>query len=178
MARRPSVEWLDLALRALAEAGPAALVPDALARRAGLTRGAFYHRFASVEAFHVELLDCWRRRNTDAVISAADSAVAGPERRQALSKTAAAIDHALDRAVRAWSQHDARARAAVAAVDAARIAYIRDCLEPSQARNDRLARALYLVFIGAQHVHPELDGAQLQSLTDAIDDGLVRGLSV
>jgi AcrR family transcriptional regulator len=177
MPRRPSIDWLDFALRALAEEGPAALVPEALAARAGLTRGAFYHRFAGVDAFHAELLECWRQRNTQAVIELAAAVPRRDARQRALAQSAASIDHALDRAVRAWALHDARAQDAVAAVDAARIDFIRDCLPPRTRQRARLAEALYLLFVGAQQVRSELDGAALQRLLDPLDAALLRGLA-
>jgi AcrR family transcriptional regulator len=177
MPRRPSIDWLDFGLRTLAAEGPAALVPEALAARAGLTRGAFYHRFASVDAFHAELLECWRQRNTQTVIELAAAVPRRDARQRALAQAAASIDHALDRAVRAWALHDARARDAVAAVDATRIGFIRGCLPSRTRQRARLAEALYLMFIGAQQVRTDLDGAALQRLLDPLDAALLRGVA-
>ncbi|HYE85390.1 MAG TPA: TetR family transcriptional regulator [Vicinamibacterales bacterium] len=177
MARRPRIDWIDFALAALATDGPAALVPDALAARAGLTRGAFYHRFASVDAFQAELLECWRQRNTQTVIDLAAAADGLNARQRALAAASASIDHALDRAVRAWALHDARARAAVAAVDATRIGFIRDCLPPRTSQRARLAEALYLLFVGAQQVRPDLNGAALKRLLDPLDAALMQGFA-
>jgi AcrR family transcriptional regulator len=177
MARRPSIDWLDFALDALAADGPAALVPEALAARAGLTRGAFYHRFPSVDAFKVEVLERWRERNTQAVIDLAASVTGEAARQRALASAAAGIDHALDRAVRAWALHDARARAAVDAVTATRIRFIRDCLPKSARQRARLAEGLYMLFVGAQQVRQQLDGAALQRFLAPLDDALLRGMT-
>jgi AcrR family transcriptional regulator len=43
--------WLDLGLDVLATEGPSALRIDPLAARLGLSKGSFFHHFASAAAF-------------------------------------------------------------------------------------------------------------------------------
>lgn len=175
MPRHASIDWLEFGLGVLGREGQAALVPEKLAGRAGLTRGSFYHRFPTVADFHAALLERWRERNTEAVIALSAAAAPGAARQAVLLAATASIDHGLDRAVRAWALYDAQARVAVAAVDRARIAYVAKNLEGPRAGRQALARALYVAYVGAQQVYPDLSGPALRKLIDPIDGWLILG---
>ena len=80
MARWTREDWTDLALRLLAERGPAAVTVDTLCTAAGRTRGSLYHHFRD----HGSLLDAtlasWRKRYTDDVIEATPPGPRAPRR--------------------------------------------------------------------------------------------------
>ena len=119
-------EWVNAGLKALAKSGFSALKADTLATRLGISRGSFYWHFADVSAFHAAILRRWRKIALENIIAELDSAT--DDRLEALISRAFAGDSGIERAVRAWATADARARAAVEAVDAERIRYLRKLL--------------------------------------------------
>jgi len=61
--------WLDEGLAVLAELGAAALRTDRLAGRLGRSKGAFYHHFAGLSGYRLDLLDHYERQYTTRYIS-------------------------------------------------------------------------------------------------------------
>lgn len=122
---RPS-EWVQAGLKALARSGFSALKADTLANRLGISRGSFYWHFADVPAFHAAILQRWREIALENIINEIDKAA--DDRLEALLYRAFAPSSGIERAVRAWATADTRARAAVEAVDAERIRYLRKLL--------------------------------------------------
>ncbi|GAO03119.1 hypothetical protein PSR1_02002 [Anaeromyxobacter sp. PSR-1] len=117
------------------------------------TKGAFYHHFRDVDAFHAAVLDAWAELHTADLIAAASSAVTAEARSARLGAAAVGLDHALDRAIRAWALHDPRAREAVGRVDARRIDYLA-AIHRDRGRSDAtvLAQLEYAAFLGAQEL--------------------------
>ena len=119
-------EWVKAGLKALAKSGFSNLKADTLAHRLGVSRGSFYWHFADVPAFHAALLRRWREIALENIITEVESAP--DDRLEALLCRAFAGGSGIERAVRAWATADGRARAAVEAVDAERIGYLRKLL--------------------------------------------------
>ena len=65
--RTPRSTWIDAGLRALAEGGPGAVRVELLAKALEVTRGSFYHHFASRQALLDQMLDTWELRSTEEV---------------------------------------------------------------------------------------------------------------
>ncbi|MDP9365298.1 MAG: TetR/AcrR family transcriptional regulator [Chloroflexota bacterium] len=63
-------DWVDAALRALAEGGVAAVAVEPIAQRLGVTKGSFYWHFANREALLRAALERWEEGATEAVIAA------------------------------------------------------------------------------------------------------------
>ncbi len=122
---RPA-EWVNAGLKALAKSGFSVLKADTLANRLGISRGSFYWHFADVSAFHAAILRRWREIALQNIIEEPEGTA--DDRLGALAFRAFAGDTGIERAVRAWATADARARAAVEAVDAERIRYLRKLL--------------------------------------------------
>jgi AcrR family transcriptional regulator len=119
-------EWVNAGLKALAKSGFSALKADTLASRLGISRGSFYWHFADVSAFHAAILRRWRKIALENIIDEIEEA--SDDRLEALASRAFARDSGIERAVRAWATADGRARAAVEAVDAERVHYLRKLL--------------------------------------------------
>jgi hypothetical protein len=141
------------------------------------TKGAFYHHFDDVGAFQAAMLVEWEALHTAGPISASSGGETA-ERRSALLRAAAvALDHRLERAIRAWGVHDRRAREAVRRVDARRIAYLA-AIHRDRGRGDapRLAELEYAVFLGAQAlgVADDRRGAELGRTLRAAVEALQR----
>jgi AcrR family transcriptional regulator len=122
---RPA-EWVNAGLKALAKSGFSVLKADTLASRMGISRGSFYWHFADVSAFHAAILRRWRESALENIIDELERTT--DDRLGALVYRAFASDTGIERAVRAWATADPRARAAVEAVDAERIRYLRKLL--------------------------------------------------
>lgn len=122
---RPAA-WVNAGLKALAKSGFSALKADTLANRLGISRGSFYWHFADVSAFHAAILRRWREIALENIIDEIEAA--SDDRLEVLAGRAFARDTGIERAVRAWATADGRARAAVEAVDAERIRYLRKLL--------------------------------------------------
>ncbi len=124
--RLKPAEWVNAGLKALAKSGFSALKADTLANRLGISRGSFYWHFADVAAFHAAILRRWREIALENIIDEIEEA--SDDRLEALASRAFSRDTGVERAVRAWATADGRARAAVEAVDAERIRYLRKLL--------------------------------------------------
>ena len=61
-------KWADAALKAMARGGPTAVAVEPLARVMGVTKGSFYHHFASREALLEAALERWERRGTEGLL--------------------------------------------------------------------------------------------------------------
>jgi AcrR family transcriptional regulator len=61
-------DWIDAALRALADDGPSGVAVERLAARLGTTKGSFYWHFKDREELIAEALAAWERDETDAMI--------------------------------------------------------------------------------------------------------------
>ena len=119
-------EWVNAGLKALTKSGFSALKADTLAKRLGVSRGSFYWHFADVSAYHAAILRRWREIALENIIEEIEGAA--DDRLEGLLYRAFASGSGIERAVRAWATADARARAAVEAVDVERIRYLRKLL--------------------------------------------------
>ena len=119
-------EWVNAGLRALASSGFIALKADTLAKTLGVSRGSFYWHFTDVGTFHAAVLQRWREIALENIVAAIDKTPG--DRLEALMHRAFSARSTLEVAIRAWAFADANARAAVDAVDAERVRYIRKLL--------------------------------------------------
>ena len=66
--------WLDAGLHLLSQEGIAALRIDRLAAALTLSKGSFYHHFAGISGYRLDLLDYYEDRCTTSHIRAVDAA--------------------------------------------------------------------------------------------------------
>ena len=151
--RLSPADWCDAGLALLRDDGMAALTVDRMCTALERTKGSFYHHFRDLDAFLTQLLVRWEETLTEAPIAYAGAADALDQRGARLDDAVERLDHRVDLAVRAWALRDARARAAVARVDARRMAYLTELHAAVSAKGARESAQLeYLAFVGAQHV--------------------------
>lgn len=168
--------WLDEGLQVLAELGVPALRIDRLAQRLQLSKGSFYHHFDGMPGYRTALLQHFEQQSTLRFIETVEAAdVDDPRARIQLLMDLVLDedDHGLEPAVRAWALHEAEAHEVQQKVDAVRIDYLRGlCREVGHGRRALdVARALYLVMIGAEQVIPSLTRAELRRLWVLVLDG-------
>lgn len=159
--RTPRESWIDAGLAALADGGPDAVRVDALAQSLAVTRGGFYHQFASRQEFLEALLDAWERRST-AEVRARVEREGGDPRSKATRAGMLTFSNELlpiDLAVRDWARRDGTVAARLRDVDNQRMRYLRDlisqyCADPEEVEaRAMLAFALAIGnhFIAAEH---------------------------
>lgn len=119
--------WIDAGLAALADGGPDAVRIDVIAQGIGVSRGGFYHQFASRPAFLDALLDTWERRSTDEVLDRVERE-GGDARTKVTHAGMLTFSDTLlpvDLAVRDWARRDAAVAERLRRVDDSRMDYLR-----------------------------------------------------
>jgi len=160
-------DWLDVGLRVLAEEGAPALTVERLSGRLGVTKGSFYHHFKGMGGFKADLLAHFEAAGTTGYVERAGGSAR--ERLELLVDRARADEEdrpPVEPALRAWAMQDADVRAVQERVDRARIDHLARLwseLGPAEQALP-MARLLYLVVVGADHVLPPLGPAALREV--------------
>ncbi len=168
-------DWCDAGLALLRDEGMPALTVDRMCTVLERTKGSFYHHFRDLDAFLTMLLVRWEDTLTEAPIAVAGAAPEPNQRAARLDEAVAQLDHRLDVSVRAWALRDQRARAAVARVDARRIAYLTELHAAAGAENARAAAQLeYVAFLGTQQMCAVMAPAHAARLVGEVRRSLER----
>ena len=163
-------DWIDQGLRTLATDGANALKVGPMAEKLKVSRGSFYWHFKDIGDFRSHLLQSWQERSTDRVIRQLEAEKAEPDRLNRLMKRAFSVKRDLDRAVRSWAAEDDDVARIVAAVDAARVAYIAKMLVAAGVESQRArtrAAFMYWAYLGQPIV---MDTRHASITAAAIDD--------
>ena len=168
MTRKTARDWLEEGLTILAESGATQLTIDTLVARLDITKGSFYHHFASYQAFKEALLDYFEAKYTLQVIAVTEQAQPPAEKITVLlERTLLGAPSRLEVAMRAWALQDAMVRAYQERIDKARIIYLHQLCSVLTG-NDRqalaMARMLYTIYVGSQQIIPPLHGEGLRQL--------------
>jgi AcrR family transcriptional regulator len=151
-------DWIELGLTLLGRRGPAALTLEQLTASAKKTRGSFYHHFEDHPAFLKALGEHWLAHEIEAKIAEIDALTLTGNRREALARHAAQIDHAMERELRRLAASEPAIAAIVARADDKRIAYLVRLFrsELGLDASEALARARiqHSFFVGAQMIFP------------------------
>jgi AcrR family transcriptional regulator len=167
-------DWVDLGLKTLAKCGFTALKAEPLAKAMGVSRGSFYWHFADIGAYHAAILERWREVATEQIIAGVEAAKNGDMGKDPLAvllKLTFGSKLVLEKAVRSWAANDARARAAVVAVDRRRLDYIESLLRQAGLASD-VARAraqiLFWAFFGFALSDQQLAPDKQQAVLDEL----------
>jgi AcrR family transcriptional regulator len=161
--RTPRNAWLDAGLRALAAGGPDAVRVDLLAKALGVTRGGFYHHFASRQVFLDAVLDTWEHRSTDEVLDRVEQegGDAKAKVRKAGMLTFSKDLLPIDLAVRDWARRDRSVAKRLRRVDNRRMEYLRKLIGTfSDDPEDVEARGMlaFSLAIGSHFIAADHDG--------------------
>lgn len=172
-------DWIEQGFRILEAEGDAALTVDALCAGVERTKGSFYHHFRGRDGYVEALLEAWERRSADRLIETVEAEGSVEERLRRLNHQASEEGSPrLERAVRAWAAREPRARETQERIDRRRLRFLEDLMEErvgdSQSAR-RLARVFQLMFVGAQHLDPPFEGAELYRTFRFLDPLLERG---
>lgn len=165
MARRSKEDWIEEGFRVLASEGGGGLTVDALCERLDRSKGSFYHHFDGRRRYIDELLATWEARTTDRFVEIAHADGPVEDRLRSVNREASELRNSgVERAIRSWASSEPLARRAQDRVDRRRLALL-EALCAERMNSDRssatLARVLQLVFVGAQHLDPPLEGPEL-----------------
>jgi AcrR family transcriptional regulator len=165
--RLTAQDWIDFALKTLAQEGFQALKADILARKLNVSRGSFYWHFAELRAFHVQVIAQWKRIATDAIIADLERQETSEQRLDLLLRRAFGQGTRLEMRMRGWAEDNAEAARALAAIDRKRLAYIKKTLAeagvPAASAATR-AQLLYWAYLGAVLSHGKLAGRPLEHM--------------
>lgn len=174
--------WLQAGFDALDKDGYEAMSAQAMARRLNVTRGSFYHHFASRQDFVDQLLYRWEAQYTLDVLTEVHAATDPLARLQRYIAIAARLKPGREVAIRAWAAKDKRVQALLHRVDALRMDFARECARAvlaysAQAADiEAFAQLAYLALIGMQHTTHEGDERFVQLFAYLTDLGRrVRG---
>lgn len=160
MARLTRDAWLRAGFEALERHGHEAVSAQSLARRLKVTRGSFYHHFASRRDFVAALLQRWEHDYTRAVLAQAQAAGAPAAQMRHYIALAGQLHPGREVAIRAWAAKDAQVREALRRVEDLRLAFARAmarALLPGSTDGSEVetfAQLAYLGFIGLQQTGP------------------------
>lgn len=168
--------WLEAGLRMLAKEGYGALRIERLAGALGVSKGSFYHHFSDgMPGFRRELLAHYEQEHTQRhfdTVAAEDQTPA--DRLRLLRRLVMANEDQEPRRganIRTWAAHDDDARRTLERVDAARIEYLRALWEAISGDAEAatpMARLLYVMLIGAQHLLPPLEPSEIDQLYEVV----------
>lgn len=165
MERRSREDWIEEGFRILERKGAGSLTVDALCERLDRSKGSFYHHFDGRPGYLRSLLGEWEQRATDRLIETGTGPGSVEERLRAVNRQASELRNArVERAIRGWASHEPLAAEAQERVDRRRLRFLEDLLAERMAEGEAsrtLARIFQLVFVGAQHLEPPLEGDEL-----------------
>lgn len=154
-------DWVELGLSLLAKHGPETLTIERLTDAAKKTRGSFYHHFEDHQSFLAAIGAHWFDSEIEGKIAEIDKLAVGGNRREALARHAAGINHALERELRRLAAKEAVIAEIVARSDDMRIAYLvrlfRSELGLDSAEALARARVQHCYFVGAQMIFPNAE---------------------
>lgn len=177
MASLTPTDWLQAAAQRITQQGVEAVRIEAMAKDLGVSKGSFYWHFADRDALLKALLEGWRQRGTDQVITMTQEFAGSPAERLNRLMTVAhnhPQDGGFEVAVRTWAGNDEVARAAVLEVDSARINYVAQLLreaglseELALIRSRMLYRALLGDYLQRKYRTPAATPAEIAQLSQA-----------
>jgi AcrR family transcriptional regulator len=176
VSRIDAASWIETALTLLADGGVDAVRVEPLAEKLGVTKGAFYARYASRDALLGAMLDYWRQESTIAVLSQFSAIAESPEerlrrvlmlpfRRPDIKERAG-----MEMGFRMWAYRDAAAAATMQEIDAYRLSYFRSVLEANGCAPEEAEARAFLIY-----AYVIADGTLPGSRTESIR-ALCRGI--
>lgn len=144
--------WLDAALDALFRDGIEGVRIDSLATGLGVTKGSFYHHFRDRRELLAGMVERWRATQEGYLTILQETAPEDPrERLEVVIDFTVRKDSRHDIAIRAWARNNPQAKAALQAIDQARIALIEGMFKDLGFRGDEArlrGRMLYFYQVG------------------------------
>lgn len=143
--------WFIAALEILAVGGIDAVRVELVAEALGVTKGMFYTRFQSRDAFLEAMIDYWRQRTTTGLVAELGAMDASPQGRLARLFTLSQTDRAktgasIELAMRTWALTDDRAARALAEIDRQRLAYFESVAIANGVPADQAPARAFMIY--------------------------------
>lgn len=168
-------DWFAIAGQVLAEHGPSALTIEELTRRAGVTKGSFYHHFGSQPGFVDAFVNHLSQLGFADVATRVDTRESPRNQLRQMVRLVAEHDPALERAVRRWSVTSPAVAQMLAEVDRLRLDFLRQLFEQAIGDPDlavKLARLNLACYLGGLQLDPVMVGEEYVEAA-----GLLEGLT-
>jgi AcrR family transcriptional regulator len=165
-------EWLAIAERVLVQRGPAALTIDELTRRAGVTKGSFYHHFGSQPGFVDAFLDHLAHLGFEEVVARLDTHRPALDQLRQLAGLIAEHDPTLERAVRRWGVISPAVAGLLGEVDRMRLDFWQQMfarVTGDQVLALSLARLNLALYLGSLQIDPPIRGSEYVDLSRALE---------
>jgi AcrR family transcriptional regulator len=151
----------------LGDQGSEAMTIALLCERLDVTKGSFYHHFASMPGFVTELLNFWEREHSDRLIAISKAQPDPALRISLLTDIAVGLPHGPEAAIRAWGRSNPEVAEVTARVDRRRERHVADAInalgvERGQAR--LLARISLNLLVGVQQREHQVDRKRLRQM--------------
>lgn len=170
MTRKTKEDWFMEAKVVLEQLGQEALTIDLLTERLGVTKGSFYHHFGNYQGFKEQFLAYAELQGTQAVIQHIETSQTPLERLTRLFEIVSQSDK-VELALRTWAIYDLDVKQYQERIDAQRIGYLYDlylALLGDASHAQTMANLSYSVYVGAQHIVPPIEGADLRQMLQII----------
>ena len=147
----PIERWFLTALEQLALGGIDSVRVEVVAEQLGVTKGMFYARFASRDAFLEAMIDYWRQRTTTGLVSELAAMDANPEDRLLRLFSIPEMDRAhtgayIEMAMRTWSLTDDRPAKVLAEIDQHRLAYFEAVMVANGVPAEKAPARAFLIY--------------------------------
>lgn len=159
--RFSKTDWLEMTIVLLGEEGPEAMTIEKLCEAAGRTRGSFYHHFGDHNSFLHVLLEFWQEQYTLRVMKTvgepSESSSSALEHLHALAHD---LNFDVEVNIRRLVARHPSLQKIVSQVDQTRIGFLEEHYKRVENRVSLEARWIaeleYAVFIGIQHIDPDI----------------------
>jgi AcrR family transcriptional regulator len=145
-------DWVNAAMETFIEKGIETVKVDPIAKSLQITRGSFYWHFKNLDDLLLAIIQEWQAVDTEDVILQVEMTGGTPKQRLLhLFEMAAKDDDRLEKAMRIWAIHDARAATAIERVDKQRLEYLQHLFSQigfSKIDAEVRARVVYAVRLG------------------------------
>lgn len=167
-------DWINAGFRALTGKGPEGLRVEPIARELKSTKGSFYWHFKDLSALQDAMLHYWEDAATHRIIAKLEKLPRGLPRLEALVQAVNMPHEAqggagAEAAIRAWGNSFAPAGDAVGRVDAARLAFLKECMADVGVDAPELPALFYAAHLGLEQLSVNTDIAPVQILTRLVE---------
>ena len=146
--------WVAAGFLSLAEAGPASLKINLLAKRVGATKGSFYWHFKDLKTYKEAMLELWISKVATEVFDEVKMAETKDAKIDILLSNAARPapeeygGRKIEPAMRAWSLSDPDVSQALSNLDLLRITFTAEVLKALGIEDEALVHLVYAAYIG------------------------------
>lgn len=183
MAKVTKDDWVELALRQLADSGYRSVTLEVLLEQLGVSHGSFYHHFKNRKELTQAMLDHWEQAMTLDIVRRGGEVLDLSQR----------IDHLIDmgdglferqtpleNAIRTWSQSDELVKATMQRVDRLRRQHCQSLaglVTTDTQRAKTLGDLVHAVFVGSQQCQPPYTATEIKAIYRELQQLLVTPVS-